>query len=433
MENITYRLKEPQEGVTPANQKETLVYLFFSYGYAEITATGKKKYIPLKYSTGMRIYPHLWNKKAHRAKRTTSFDYHSFNIKLENLTDLIKQLHRENPTIAPDKLKDLLNEQLKNGGSVEMNLNTYIDKYLHDVEKGIRLTYKGEKFKHSTVKTLKGFITKFKQFQDHINRQYDFNDITIDFYNDYTNYLTSLNYSINTIGKHIKQIKTIMRLSRDEGLHENIEIDKRMFKAISKKVENIFLNEDELRQMYNLDLSHKKNYELARDVFLIGAFTAQRYSDYSRIRKEMIKGNNIELIQQKTGEKVIIPMRNEVKEILKKYDYTLPKTYEQKVNKYIKEVGKLAGITELVQTEKTKGGLIVKQDVPKYELIKTHTARRSGATNMYLAGIPSIDIMAITGHKTESEFLKYIKVTKKQIAQNLALHPYFNNPIMKVQ
>lgn len=62
---------------------------------------------------------------------------------------------------------------------------------------------------------------------------------------------------------------------------------------------------------------------------------------------------------------------------------------------------------------------------PKYELIKTHTARRTGCTNMYLAGIPVIDIMKISGHKTEKEFMKYIKVSKLETAQNLSRHPCF--------
>ncbi len=64
-----------------------------------------------------------------------------------------------------------------------------------------------------------------------------------------------------------------------------------------------------------------------------------------------------------------------------------------------------------------------KKKVVKADLIKTHTARRSGCTNMYLAGIPVIDIMKISGHKTEREFLKYIRIGKEETAMNLANHP----------
>lgn len=57
---------------------------------------------------------------------------------------------------------------------------------------------------------------------------------------------------------------------------------------------------------------------------------------------------------------------------------------------------------------------------------KDPTAHRSGATNMYLAGIPTIAIMKITGHKTETEFMKYIKITEEQTALELMNHPYFS-------
>ena len=85
----------------------------------------------------------------------------------------------------------------------------------------------------------------------------------------------------------------------------------------------------------------------------------------------------------------------------------------------------LAGIKDKVIIEQTRGGVRESKTNLKYELIQTHTARRSGCTNMYLAGIPIIDIMKISGHKTEKEFLKYIRVTKEETAQNLANHPWF--------
>jgi hypothetical protein len=85
----------------------------------------------------------------------------------------------------------------------------------------------------------------------------------------------------------------------------------------------------------------------------------------------------------------------------------------------------MAEINESVIVQSHKGGVIKRTTYPKYELIVTHTARRSGCTNMYLAGIPVIDIMKISGHKTEKEFMKYIKVSKLETAHNLSKHPYF--------
>ena len=142
-------------------------------------------------------------------------------------------------------------------------------------------------------------------------------------------------------------------------------------------------------------------------------------------------GKVIELIQQKTGTKCIIPVRPECDAILKRYDYTLPKTYRQQVNEGIKIIGKLAKITEMIQEEKNRGGLSVKTSSPKCDLIKTHCARRTGCTLMYLAGIPSIDIMKISGHKTEREFLKYIRVSREETATKLIKHPYFMGNMLK--
>ena len=85
-----------------------------------------------------------------------------------------------------------------------------------------------------------------------------------------------------------------------------------------------------------------------------------------------------------------------------------------------------------MESNELKGGMKVKKMIPKSELIKIHTARRRGCTNMYLAGIPTIDIMKISGHKTEREFLKYISVTKEETARGLSVHPYFTGRIMKI-
>ena len=86
----------------------------------------------------------------------------------------------------------------------------------------------------------------------------------------------------------------------------------------------------------------------------------------------------------------------------------------------------MAGIDELTVVEEIKGGVKKRRTVPKYELIQSHTARRTGITNMYLANIPSIDIMKISGHKKESNFLKYVRLSKDETANKLAAHPYFN-------
>ena len=112
-----------------------------------------------------------------------------------------------------------------------------------------------------------------------------------------------------------------------------------------------------------------------------------------------------------------------------KYDIKQAKTFEQQVNIDIKKIARKAKFTNKVTFQTVRGGKRYPTTEERCELIVTHTARRSGATNMYLAGIPSLDIMKITGHKSEKDFLNYIKVTKEQTADNLAKHPYFNQKL----
>lgn len=109
-----------------------------------------------------------------------------------------------------------------------------------------------------------------------------------------------------------------------------------------------------------------------------------------------------------------------------KYENRLPKSYEQKVNRFIKEIAREAGITEKIEVSYVQNGEKKTHLVEKCDLVKTRTARRSGVTNMYLAGIPTIAIMKITGHKTEKEIMKYIKITEEQTAMELMNHPYFS-------
>lgn len=167
---------------------------------------------------------------------------------------------------------------------------------------------------------------------------------------------------------------------------------------------------------------------LAKNKFLIGAFTALRVSDFNRLDEVNIKTGFISIAPAKgtaKNEPVIIPIHPVIKEILANGFNIATQVSDQKLNKHIKEVAQLVGITEPVTIARTEGTKVVERTQPKYKLISTHTARRSGATNMYLAGIPSISIMKITGHRTESSFLKYIKISQEENARLLAKHPFF--------
>jgi integrase len=441
-QNVNFKLKRN----TPGKPSPIYLILYFD----------KTRF---KYSTGQIIDPLFWNNETQRPflkqnekgltlklnpdiirdNERINFSLNEFQSAtqryFENLT-----FNREQPT--PERLKEMFDkdfrQEQKRKEPKKIDLNTYIENYIKELETGKRLTEKDKKrYSPGTIKNFKGFQVQFNNYQNEKHKKLNFENITIDFYNDYTGYFTQKDYSLNTIGRHVKNLKTIMRAARDEGLHQNNEIDRKHFKILKTDVDSIYLTEKEIQDIYKLDLAKEPVLDLTRDIFLVGCYTAQRFSDYSRINKthirELENGTRIiELRQQKTGERVIIPIKPELLQILKKYNYNLPKTYEQKINENIKKVGSKAKITDKQEIETIKGGLTVKNTISKNQLIKTHTARRTGATLMYLSGIPSIDIMKITGHKTEREFLKYIKVTKEQTAVNMALHPYFQSAHLKI-
>lgn len=442
--NISFKLRDTQKGIPPSKQKETPILMMVNFGYFDYDTEGKKRYRPLKYATGEKIKPYLWSGK--RARQISGFEYDNFNTRLDNLEGYAKsailEIKNREEDITLHEVKELIdtkNPKVRTDKKDAVSLNDYIKLFIEEIESGIRLSSKKQRYKKGTIKNFRGFKEQFDTFQEQKRKHLNFDDITLDFYDEFVDFFTQKSYSPNTIGRHIKNLKTIMHYARDEGLHKNTEIDRKKFKILKIPVDNIYLTEEELVKMHKLDLPDDSVLKLARDVFLIGCYTAQRFSDYSRIKKENIhtleNGRKvIRLVQQKTGEPVVIPVKSELEEILRNYDWKVPKIWEQKLNLHIKTVAEMAEITEPVMVESVKGGLTIKARIPKNKLIKTHTARRSGCTNMYLSKIPSIDIMKISGHKTEREFLNYIKVTKEETARNLINHPYFSgNHLKKVE
>ena len=95
------------------------------------------------------------------------------------------------------------------------------------------------------------------------------------------------------------------------------------------------------------------------------------------------------------------------------------------INDMIKDICCLAKINESVLINENIGGKNKQKTYKKWQLVSSHTARRSGATNMFKAGIPSISIMKITGHTTEKSFMKYIKISAEENADLLSQHEFF--------
>jgi integrase len=403
----------------------------------------------IKYHTNEKVLPAHWLRNIQRADETAEFKgYKKVNknlVRYLNFVDNLIELAKFNKTtLTKEYIKESLDKEFKAfkreaeiGSSPKINLMTYIDQFINECNSGKKLTPNGKMYKQHTIKGFKTIVTHLKNYQEYSHVKLDFKDITLDFYDDFLKYFNDNQKRINTIGKNVKNLKTIMHHATEDGYNSNLEYQRKKFKVINEESDKIYLSEEELSKIYNHDLSSNKRLENVRDLFIIAAYTALRFGDLEKLTGENFvftdKMNYLKVTTQKTEVNVIIPLRNEVLTIYNKYNGKLPRCVSnQKMNEYLKEIGEKAGIKDKVLLSTTKGGMRFDESLVKYQLITTHTARRSAATNMYLAGVPTISIMKITGHKTEKAFLKYIRISQEDNALKLSEHPFFKNEGLRV-
>lgn len=308
-----------------------------------------------------------------------------------------------------------------------LTLFEYINSFIADVANGRKLTESMKTYSLRTVQRFKTTQSLVEDFAKTYNRPINFNTIDIEFYKDFNAYMAGeKDYKPDTMGKHIRTLKTFLNEATEDGTNVNLDYKKKNFKVVSKDSDEsvaIALTEQELEEMYNLDLFDNLRLDKVRDLFLIGANTGLRFSDFTDIKPENIKedkhGAFIEIIQFKTKRKVIVPINDMVKTIFRKYNNQLPEAISnQKFNEYIKEVAKLCpSLQDNEMLSYVKGGKDIEESVPRWTLVSTHTARRSFATNAYERGTPVKSIMAITDHKTEESFTRYIKTSKRKQAE----------------
>lgn len=305
----------------------------------------------------------------------------------------------------------------------KITLFDYIEKVIADSTNGRRMK-DGQKLNDRTIQRYNTTKQLLQDFQKEYKRPIDFDTVDLDFYKDFNAYMVNVkDYKPATLGKHVSTLKTFLREATEEGINTNLKFQSKTFKTVEDESDSIYLTEEELAAMYALDLSDSPRLDKVRDLFLIGANTGLRFSDFTTIKphnlKKVADGYNLEIIQYKTKEKVIIPVNDTVLAILDKYSNLLPEPISnQKFNDYIKEVAKLVPQLQALETKVfVKGGKEHEETTPKWELVTTHTARRSFATNAYKRGKPSLAIMAITGHQTEKSFMRYIKTSKSEHAE----------------
>lgn len=329
------------------------------------------------------------------------------------------------------------------------NVKNFVVEHIRKIETGEVRTAKKEKYAEESIKNWKQFRRVFLDFYK--IRPFDWDDINEALADRYISYLENVGYMKYTLDKHISLFKTIVGVAERQGLHNNHLAGSYLKSPQIReedKAKEIYLTKDELSALYDMPLSGFE--EQVRDVFLIGSFTALRYSDYSRIKKENIGFTHngtkvIRIKQEKTAGTVVIPILDErLEALLKKYDYNVPEVLDQCLNRTIKEICKRLSVTvpSLGKKERTvltlkerraevearkKGVELYEYDEqgfpirPRWVLVSSHTARRSCITNMYLSKKFSVQqMMSVSGHKTETMFYKYVKLSLDEYADSVA-------------
>lgn len=419
--------------------------------YAVVHHHGKR----YKYPTGISIQPKHWNSAKYRCRIKADFPDATFiNDQIESWEELISDVFESFlvDLITPSQhsfrkaIKNRLEELTHKEPSKKSGLLEFMDEFTESVSRSNR-----------TLKRYGTTINLLKKYQKEKRTTLDFEDIDIDFYESFKKWMYKSDFSVNYFGDIIKNIKMFMNEAEQRGLHTSSGHRSKKFKTISEESDTISLSVEKLMRIYNVEINERSITELneqlikegvktdirthnierrisslidARDRFLIGAFTALRYQDYNALNGLSHESEYITRRNAKTGRLTSIPMHPVIKSILlARGDKLPPGISNDKMNKNLRILCRLAGLTDIKETSKTLGGKRVYRMVPEYMLVGSHTARRSACTNMYRAGIPISIIMVFSGHTKIANFMKYIRIDAEEAAIQMKDHPFFNQAI----
>jgi len=344
-------------------------------------------------NTGERINPAHWNFETKIPKIGKAFglkeDLDIFKKRIKDLFSELRNNEKENrfPTIEEIRLRAKLHE--------DSEFFNVFDNFLFDYRKN-------------------DIVRSFKQTRDKIfkmNPGIEFNDIDLNFYDRFISVLEMLGLNQNTQGRHIKNLKLFMKWSRKRKHHKNR--DSEDFESRSEQVEKFFFNPGELEAIIDHKFKEGSKLDKVRDLFIVSAFTALRYEDYTRLEPKHISTGMLKIISAKSNIELSAQILPEAQAIFDKWlritegeSIIPPKISNVKMNLYLKEMVRLIDKIKDVQ-------LLVKKDkketwFKKADQVTTHTGRRSFCSNMHYMGMPSKTIMKASGHTTMSSFEKYV-------------------------
>lgn len=395
-------------------------------------------------STGQLIFPFNWDSKnqcgVYLAKKEvkniapllptdsilTDIEISHFNSELKGIIARIEKIERD---LVKDKgqfssenvvsqLKSMNPEVLKAEEANKYMFN-FIDRYLSE---------------NAAVRS-KGSLSVYRQlkmhleaYEKHRKKRISFADIDEQFFENFQNFLIQYrNITNTTIQKQLRTLKTFLGYAK----RNKVAVDEsyKNFKIKRDTLDVFALTKDEFKAIYNLDLSNNSRLRRVRDVFCFACATGLRYSDLKQLKWEHIKETEIVLTMIKTKDILQIPISKYTETILNRYrndSFPIPVIAASNMNLYVKEVGRLAGITEPHEKVRYTGVVRNTKVKPRCEFITNHVARKTFATLSLEFGMTAEVVMAILGHKDYKSFRRYINVTNERKKQ--ALHTAWGAP-----
>lgn len=298
----------------------------------------------------------------------------------------------------------------------EKYLSEFMGSFIGDLESGKRLKFRSScRVSDGYIMNIRSAFTRLKEFERKQQRSYLLDEVDMEFRQEFVGFLVSKGLKPNTIKTRMAAIHVVMREAFISGLTRNEGFSDPDFIPLAEAVDSVYLTDEQISGLKNLEIKGEfypqmlRVLEWTRDLFIVGCITGQRFSDYSRINYTMLTwicGRKfIKLKQKKTGVEVIIPMNKELENILDKYNGELPHVALATFNRNMRMLGEMMGWVHTPDGCKRF-----------CDMLSSHTARRSFATNAYQRGVPIKSIMAVTGHRSERSLRLYLRLDTRDKA-----------------
>lgn len=389
------------------NPSPTALYLFFS----------PDKSCRIKYRTNYKILPKSWDFEKERLKPSASGAL-EFNVELNNLANCCtREAMRKKETnqfLSKEDYKQIVQDCIDRDNAVnsEISISHLKTQFL---------SYKSNFVKEGTLKEYRTVFKGLEDFEKHKGTKLILREMDGKILDQFEVFLSRKKNTNDgdkegllndTIHKYISTLKVFLKWCNDNDYLVHPDVFKTQKTNFKKKAYNeiIALSESEIQKLMNHDLSDRPSLERVRDLFCLLCYTGQRFEDLINFDPKDIKNNAWDFISVKVKKRVIVPFEGYIapaKDILERIGYSVPKISNQKFNEYIKTVGKLAGMDEIIKITRYSGKQKLVIEKRKYDFLSSHVGRRSMVTNLLSRNVPITLVQKLTAHSDIRTLMKY--------------------------